>query len=119
VRVPRFQCPVPRNGTPHTGHWAPHTSHSGVRVALGASAAQVAGHFVRRGLRLVAAGSAIGLVLALGAGQLLRGLVYGVSPSDPATLAALAAVMAAVALAASFVPARRARVDPVVALRAE
>jgi putative ABC transport system permease protein len=72
------------------------------------------------GTRLAAAGIGIGLLAALGTTRLLRGLLYGVQPTDPVTFAAVAALLMAVALVASAVPALRAtRVDPLVALRGE
>jgi putative ABC transport system permease protein len=90
----------------------------GVRVALGARPADVVRLIVGRGLLLVVFGIALGLAAALLVSRALSGLVYGVSATDPATYAALAAVLAAVAVAASWVPARRAaRIDPVTALR--
>jgi ABC-type antimicrobial peptide transport system permease subunit len=73
---------------------------------------------LRRGLGLAAAGAAVGLVGALIVSHLMAGLLYGVSPSDPLTFISLTAVLVIVALAACYIPARRAmRVDPIVALR--
>lgn len=75
---------------------------------------------LRHGLLLAAAGVAAGILLATGLTQLMSALLYGVSPVDPLTFAAVSAAVAAIALLASYAPARRAaRVDPVVALRAE
>jgi ABC-type antimicrobial peptide transport system permease subunit len=75
---------------------------------------------VGEGMRLAGWGLALGVPLALAVTRLLRGLLYGVGPADPPTYAAIAAVLAAAALGASWIPARRAlRVDPVQALRAE
>src|SRR5687767_3212469 len=92
----------------------------GVRVALGASPARVVGLMVRRGMAPVLAGLAVGLALALFATRLLRSLLYEVSASDPVTFVGVAALLAAVALVASWLPARRAaRVDPTVTLRAD
>ena len=71
-----------------------------------------------QGLALALAGAAIGLAGALIVSHLMAGLLYGVSPSDPLTFISLAVVLVMVALAACYIPARRAmRVDPIVALR--
>ena len=71
-------------------------------------------------MRLAAIGIAGGLMAAWGLTQLMAGLLYGVRPADPATLAAVALVLGTIALAACYVPARRATaVDPVIALRCE
>lgn len=95
------------------------TPELGVRIALGATAPQVLWLVVGRGMVPVLAGVGLGLGGALAAGRLLGTLVYGVAPSDPATLGGAALLLVAVALCASFLPARRAmRVDPVVVLRA-
>jgi predicted permease len=92
----------------------------GIRMALGAEPRKVLRLVMRQGARLAALGVAAGLAGALGLTQLLKSLLYGVSASDPPTFAAVAAVLAAVVLLASYMPARRAmRVDPVVALRQE
>jgi ABC-type antimicrobial peptide transport system permease subunit len=96
------------------------TREIGVRMALGAAAPQVVGAFVRDGLRLTLIGLGVGTLAALGAGRLLTSQLYDVKPSDPATLAGTALVLALVALLASYLPARRAtRVDPMTALRAD
>jgi ABC-type antimicrobial peptide transport system permease subunit len=90
----------------------------GVRVALGASGASVQRLIVRQGLALAAIGIAIGVPLALLASRLLRSFVFGISEHDPVTYAGVAVVLASVAVAASYVPARRAtRIDPLEALR--
>jgi predicted permease len=92
----------------------------GVRVALGASPAHVVGLMLRRGMAPVLAGLAVGIPLALLATRLLRSLLYEVSASDPVTFVGVAALLAAVALVASWIPSRRAaRVDPAIALRAD
>jgi len=92
----------------------------GVRVALGATPAQVVGLMLRRGMAPVLAGLAVGIAVALFATRLLRSLLYEVSASDPATFVGVAALLAAVALVASWLPSRRAaRVDPTVTLRAD
>jgi predicted permease len=92
----------------------------GIRLALGARPAEIRGLFVRRGLVLGSVGVALGLVSAAIAMGLMRSLLFGVEPLDPVTFSAMAAVLAAVALLASYVPARRAMaVDPVETMRAE
>jgi predicted permease len=92
----------------------------GVRVALGATPARVVGLMLRRGMAPVLAGLAVGIPLALLATRLLRSLLYEVSASDPVTFVGVAALLAAVALVASWLPSRRAaRVDPMVTLRAD
>jgi len=92
----------------------------GVRMALGASPTAVTGQVVQRGMRWVAAGVFLGLLGAAGVTRLLSALLYGVAPTDPLTFAAGAGILAAMGLAASYLPARRAsRVDPVAALRQE
>jgi putative ABC transport system permease protein len=92
----------------------------GIRMALGAEPGSVLRLVMGQGARLAALGIGAGLAGALGLAQVLKSLLYGVGASDPATFAAVAAVLAAVVLLASYMPARRAmRVDPVVALRQE
>lgn len=96
------------------------TRELGIRMALGADARRVALLVIRDGMLVVALGAVTGLLLAAGATRALRGWLYGISPTDPATFVAVVAGFAAVALLACWLPARRAtRVDPVVALRAE
>jgi putative ABC transport system permease protein len=96
------------------------TREIGVRLALGARRGQVFAMVVGRGSRLAGFGVGIGLVVALGATRLLRGLLYGVQPTDPLTFAGVAALLIVVAVIACAVPARRAtRVDPMIALRGE
>jgi putative ABC transport system permease protein len=90
----------------------------GIRLALGASAGGVARMVVRQGMALVAAGTLLGVAGALATSRLLRSLLFQVSPTDPLTLGAASALLLAVALLASWLPARRAaRTDPMVALR--
>lgn len=90
----------------------------GIRMALGAHAAEVAIAVVRRGASMAALGIAIGLAAAWALAGLLRQMLFGVEPQDPLTLMVVAVVLLAVTLLASWMPARRAaRVDPVVALR--
>ena len=92
----------------------------GIRIAVGAARRQVLGLVVGWALNLVAVGLALGLAGALLAARLLRGVLYQVSTADPATFVAVAAALATTALAASYLPARRAaRIDPVETLRQE
>jgi putative ABC transport system permease protein len=96
------------------------TREIGIRMALGAHGRSVVSMVVRQAMVLVACGVGIGVALGLFLSQILAEMLFGVTPTDPATFAAVAAVLGAVALLASYVPARRAsRVDPIVALRAE
>jgi ABC-type antimicrobial peptide transport system permease subunit len=96
------------------------TRELGIRIALGASAARVRRLVVMRGLRLVAAGLAIGIVGAAMLTRFMSSLLYGVTPTDRTTFVGVAVLLAVASVAASYVPARRAtRVDPIVALRAE
>lgn len=96
------------------------TQEFGVRMALGARPRDVLWQVIRRGAGLATLGTAIGLVLALPVTRLLERFLYGVSPFDPATFLAVAALLTATVLLASYFPARRAtRVDPMIALRAE
>jgi putative ABC transport system permease protein len=92
----------------------------GVRMALGATAADLRRLVLGEGLRLAGLGAAIGLVGAVVASGLLRGLLYGVHPLDPATLLAAALLLVGVSAVASYIPARRAaRVEPASVLRGE
>jgi len=92
----------------------------GVRIALGASPSDVVRLVVGGGARLVALGLLLGVPTALLFARALRGALYGVSASDPATFASISVLLAAIALAATWLPARRAaRVDPSIALRSE
>jgi predicted permease len=92
----------------------------GVRVALGAARRHVLGLVLGRAFRLAATGLAIGLLGALGVGQVLQSQLVGVSGTDPLTFGAIATLLGAIALAASWLPAwRAARLHPMVALRHE
>jgi putative ABC transport system permease protein len=94
------------------------TREIGIRMSLGASRANVLSLVLRHGMRLAAFGFAGGLVAALVAGRLLSSLLHEVHPSDPAIILLTGCALAFVALAACYIPARRAaRVNPIVALR--
>ena len=97
---------------------AQRTREIGIRVALGSGPSQIAWLVVERAARQLAIGLALGTAGALGIGQLLRGLLIGVEPTDPATLLGVAVLLITVTAGASYIPARRAmQVNPVVALR--
>jgi predicted permease len=92
----------------------------GIRLALGASRANVLGLVIRRGVAYAAAGITVGAVAALFLTRLMEGLLYGVAPRDPATFAAVTGLLLAIAVVASAIPAlRAARVNPLEALRSE
>jgi predicted permease len=96
------------------------TREIGVRVALGATAAQVHRLVVGQGMLLTAIGVLVGLAGALGTTRVMASLVYGVGTTDPATFAIIPVVLLAVGFLACWLPARRAtRVDPMIALRQE
>ena len=91
-----------------------------VRMALGATPGHVLRMFLRHGLIVVAAGIGGGMLAALAAARTLESLVFGVKPTDAATLGAVAALLGGVTLIASYMPARSAtRVDPLEGLRSE
>ena len=99
---------------------AQRTREIGIRIALGAQAADVRRMILGQGMMLTGVGIAIGLIGALGVTHVMRALLYETSPTDPLTFAAVISVLAASALLACWVPARRAmRADPIVALRCE
>jgi putative ABC transport system permease protein len=96
------------------------THEIGVRMALGARQSEVVGMVVRQGMTVALAGIAAGLAAAYGLTRLIATLLYDVKPNDPATFVAVSIILAAAALLACSLPARRAaRVDPIVALRYE
>jgi putative ABC transport system permease protein len=96
------------------------TQEIGVRVALGAERRDVLRLIVGQGVKLAAAGVALGLAGAFAITPVIRTLLYNVTPTDPVSFAGVAAFLIGVAIAASYIPARRAlEVDPIVALRGE
>jgi predicted permease len=96
------------------------THEFGIRVALGAATEDLIRHIVGRGLRTVVVGVLAGVALALAGGRLIASLLYGVAPTDTATLLVVSALLLATAALAALVPAwRAARVDPMRALREE
>jgi putative ABC transport system permease protein len=99
---------------------AQRTQEIGVRMALGAQPGDVIRMVVRQGVRLVGTGLVLGFIAAFFMAQLLAGNLYGISPRDPPTFAAVPLLLAAVALLACYIPSRRAtHIDPIAALRAE
>jgi ABC-type antimicrobial peptide transport system permease subunit len=96
------------------------THEIGVRVALGASRADVLRLVLLQGMRLTGEGLALGLALAFGLTRFLGGMLYGVSANDPVTVAAVFVMLGTISLIACYLPAHRAmRVDPVSAIRAQ
>jgi len=101
-------------------HVAQRTREMGIRAALGATERSLLRLILDRGVRLTLIGLAIGVAGAIGLTRLMATLLYGVGARDPVTMVSVGVILAGVAIAASYVPARRAtRVDPVVALRYE
>ena len=92
----------------------------GIRMALGAAGADVQRMFVRSGLQLAGIGMTVGIGVALAVSRFLASLLFGVSPFDPVTYAAVAVALGGVALVATWLPARQASmVEPAIALRSE
>ena len=99
---------------------AQQTREIGIRIALGAAPSQVVGPMIRRGLVLALSGVAIGLVGAFFASKVVAQFLFGVTATDPVTIAGVSGLLVVVAMIATWIPSRRAlRVDPIVALRAE
>jgi hypothetical protein len=96
------------------------TREIGIRISLGASRSRVLGEVLREGMRLAVFGVATGVAGAIAVGRVLASLLHEVKPGDPVIFAITAALLAASALAACYIPARRAaKLDPMVALRYE
>jgi putative ABC transport system permease protein len=96
------------------------TREVGIRLALGAGRWNVVKTVVEEGMKPVLIGLALGIAAALALTRLMSGMLYGVEPTDPATLVVASVLLAAVGAIACYIPARRAtRVDPMVALRCE
>ena len=92
----------------------------GVRMAIGARPGEIIWMVLKQGMTLAMVGVAVGVLGAFALTQSLKSLLFGVTPTDPTTFGVVAAVLAAAALAACYIPARRAaKVDPLQALRAE
>jgi putative ABC transport system permease protein len=99
---------------------AQRTREIGIRMAIGAARGEVMRLVMRQGLTMVAVGGGVGLALAFGAAQLIRGMLYGGNALDPLTFVVVPLVLTGVAALAIWVPARRAAaVDPVLAIRTE
>jgi predicted permease len=96
------------------------TRELGIRMALGATQQAILRLVIRQGLVLALCGVGLGLIAAVAFARLVSGLLFGVRSTDPVTFAAIALLLTAVALLASYIPARRAaRIDPMISLRCE
>jgi predicted permease len=96
------------------------TRELGIRMALGATQPEILRMVIRQGLALALFGVGIGLIAAVAFARLVSGLLFGVRSTDPVTFGAIAILLTAVALLASYIPARRAaRIDPMISLRCE
>jgi putative ABC transport system permease protein len=92
----------------------------GIRIALGAQPARVVALALRSGVIAVLVGGGAGVAVAFGASRVLRGLLYGIAPTDPATYAATSLALVVVSIVAAWIPGRQAsRIDPLIAMRPE
>jgi len=99
---------------------AQRTHEVGIRIALGANRSDILKLVLGQGLRISLVGLVVGLAIALGVTRVIAAMLYGVKPTDPVTFGGVSALLTAVALLASYLPARRAaKVEPLVALRYE
>ena len=99
---------------------AQRTSEIGIRIAMGAAPQRIASAVLRQAMWPVVGGLMAGLVITIAAGRVLHAMLFGVTPTDAATLTSVTALLIGVGLAASYLPARRAmRIDPMAALRTE
>jgi len=97
-----------------------HVHEIGIRLAIGADDRRIVRLVLRRGLTWVVAGTVVGILLAVFLARSIESLLYGVAPTDPLTFAGVCALLLGIALAACWLPARRAaRLDPLIALRTE